>query len=83
MRGVLEGTDALVAPSFARGDAGPLMIANATGHPSITVPTDLLPAGRPHGITAIGHLFDEATLCRIGTSIERDAPIRGRRPPGA
>ncbi|MFO0875496.1 MAG: amidase [Phycisphaerales bacterium] len=83
MREVMSGIDVLAAPSFAGGLAGPLMIGNTTGIPSITVPTNLRSDGRPHGITILGRLFDEGTLVRVGMAVEEAAPIRGKRPPSA
>jgi Asp-tRNA(Asn)/Glu-tRNA(Gln) amidotransferase A subunit family amidase len=36
----------------------------------------------PHGITLIGRLFDEGTLCRAGLALERAFSVAAERPPG-
>jgi Asp-tRNA(Asn)/Glu-tRNA(Gln) amidotransferase A subunit family amidase len=36
----------------------------------------------PHGITLIGRLFDEGTICRAGMALERALGVSGERPPG-
>jgi Asp-tRNA(Asn)/Glu-tRNA(Gln) amidotransferase A subunit family amidase len=36
----------------------------------------------PHGITLIGRLFDEGTLCEAGLAMERAFAVAGERPPG-
>jgi Asp-tRNA(Asn)/Glu-tRNA(Gln) amidotransferase A subunit family amidase len=36
----------------------------------------------PQGVTLIGRLFDEATLCRAGMALERELGVAGERPPG-
>jgi len=36
----------------------------------------------PHGITLIGRLFDEGTLCRAGLALERAFAVASNRPPG-
>jgi Asp-tRNA(Asn)/Glu-tRNA(Gln) amidotransferase A subunit family amidase len=36
----------------------------------------------PHGITLIGRLFDEGTLCRAGLALERAFAVSTERPPG-
>ena len=73
-----ENLDAMVSPSFA----GSLcLITNNTGHPSLTVRTGFSPEGTPHGITLIGRLFDEGTLCRIGMALEAEVDVWSKRPP--
>ncbi|HWB20607.1 MAG TPA: amidase [Phycisphaerales bacterium] len=74
--------DAIIAPSFA---ASLLTITNNTGHPSLTLRTGFLQDSSdepetPHGITLIGNLFDEATLCRIGMELEHQLQVWNRRP---
>jgi hypothetical protein len=40
------------------------------------------PATRvPHGITLIGRLFDEGTLCRVGLALEKQLGVWDERPP--
>jgi Asp-tRNA(Asn)/Glu-tRNA(Gln) amidotransferase A subunit family amidase len=36
----------------------------------------------PHGVTLIGRLFDEGTLCRAGMALEKAFGVAGERPPG-
>jgi Asp-tRNA(Asn)/Glu-tRNA(Gln) amidotransferase A subunit family amidase len=36
----------------------------------------------PHGVTLIGRLFDEGTLCRAGLELERHFKVADERPPG-
>jgi len=36
----------------------------------------------PHGVTLIGRLFDEGTLCRVGIALERAFAVASERPPG-
>jgi Asp-tRNA(Asn)/Glu-tRNA(Gln) amidotransferase A subunit family amidase len=50
-------------------------------------PTDSRPDSQParprlpHGITLLGRLFDEATLCRVGLALERELGVWDERPP--
>jgi Asp-tRNA(Asn)/Glu-tRNA(Gln) amidotransferase A subunit family amidase len=78
MREKMEHLDAIIAPSFA----GSLcLLTNNTGHPSLTLRAGIKEDGTPHGITMIGRLFDEGTLCRIGIALERELNVWQRRPP--
>jgi aspartyl-tRNA(Asn)/glutamyl-tRNA(Gln) amidotransferase subunit A len=68
-------TDAMTT-ALARHDA--LLTAPArtappslTGHPALALPTGLGAGGLPRGIQLIGRMFDEATLLRIGRTVER------------
>jgi len=36
----------------------------------------------PHGVTLIGRLFDEGTLCRVGIALERAFAVASYNPPG-
>src|SRR6202522_763598 len=36
----------------------------------------------PHGVTLIGHLFDEGTLATAGLALEREFGVVNQRPPG-
>jgi Asp-tRNA(Asn)/Glu-tRNA(Gln) amidotransferase A subunit family amidase len=78
MADVLSQVDGLISPSFS----GPLLlVTNCTGHPSLTLPVGFKEDGTPHGITLWGRLFEEGTLCRIGTAMERKLDVWRRRPP--
>lgn len=78
MADVMDRVDAIAIPPFA-GDM--LLVTNATGHPTIVVPTSddgRTPAG---GFTFIGRLFDEGTLVRLGRSVEEAMTPSPLRPP--
>jgi Asp-tRNA(Asn)/Glu-tRNA(Gln) amidotransferase A subunit family amidase len=36
----------------------------------------------PHGVTLIGRLFDEGTLCQAGIALEREFAVKAERPSG-
>jgi Asp-tRNA(Asn)/Glu-tRNA(Gln) amidotransferase A subunit family amidase len=81
----LEHLHAIIGPSFG----GSLcLVSNHTGHPSLTLRSgfrrakenDSSSAEVPYGITLIGRLFDEGTLCRIGLALEHELGVWDRRP---
>ncbi len=74
---IFAGVDALVSPSFA---GSLLLVTNNTGHPSLTLRCGFREDGTPRGITLWGRLFDEATLCAIGMTLERELAVWDRRP---
>jgi Asp-tRNA(Asn)/Glu-tRNA(Gln) amidotransferase A subunit family amidase len=63
-----------VQVSKARSDWAP--------DPSRPLPTFSPPRRVPHGITLIGKLFDEGTLCQAGIALERAFGVADERPPG-
>jgi len=63
-----------VQVSKARSDWAP--------DPANPVPTFSSPRRVPHGVTLIGKLFDEGTLCRAGIALERRFAVADERPPG-
>jgi len=69
--------DVMISPSFA---ARLLLITNNTGHPSLTMRCGFNDDGTPHGITMLGRLFDEGTLCRIGMALEKQLGVWDKRP---
>ncbi len=78
MASVMDRVDALATPPFA-GDL--LLITNATGHPTLVMPTTIdgrTPAG---AFTFIGRLFDEGTLIRLGRCLESAQGSGPLRPP--
>ena len=78
MAEVMDQVDALAVPPFA---GGLLLTTNATGHPTLVMPTSKdgrTPAG---GFTFIGRLFDEGTLVRLGRAVEQAMTPRTLRPP--
>lgn len=70
------GFDAILSPPFS----DLLLITNSTGHPSVVVRQGFTSEGRPQGLTLIGRLFDEGTLCRLGHALEEELDVAGRRP---
>jgi Asp-tRNA(Asn)/Glu-tRNA(Gln) amidotransferase A subunit family amidase len=63
-----------VEVSEARSDWAP--------DPKNPLPKFSPPRRVPHGITLIGRLFDEGTLCRVGLAFERAFAVSGEHPPG-
>lgn len=49
--------------------------------PKNPVPTFPAPRRVPHGVTLIGRLFDEGTMCRAGMALEREFAVADERPP--
>jgi Asp-tRNA(Asn)/Glu-tRNA(Gln) amidotransferase A subunit family amidase len=50
--------------------------------PSNPLPTIHPPRRVPHGVTLIGRLFEEGTLCSAGIALERAFAVAEERPPG-
>jgi Asp-tRNA(Asn)/Glu-tRNA(Gln) amidotransferase A subunit family amidase len=63
-----------VKVSEARSDWAP--------DPQHPLPKFSPPRRVPHGVTLIGRLFDEGTLCQAGIALERAFGVAGERPPG-
>jgi Asp-tRNA(Asn)/Glu-tRNA(Gln) amidotransferase A subunit family amidase len=63
-----------VEVSQARSDWAP--------DPSNPLPTFHPPRRVPHGVTLIGRLFEEGTLCSAGIALEQALAVSGERPPG-
>ena len=70
--------DVLISPAYA---ADLLLITNATGHPALVMPAGFTEEGKPYGITLWGRLFEEASLCRLGITLERRFGMWNRYPP--
>jgi len=49
--------------------------------PNHPLPKFSPPRRVPHGITLIGRLFEEGTLCRVGIALERSFAVSEERPP--
>jgi Asp-tRNA(Asn)/Glu-tRNA(Gln) amidotransferase A subunit family amidase len=77
MAEMLAELDGLIGPSFA---PPLLLITNFTGHPSLTLRTGIKDDGTPYGITLIGNLFEEGTLCSIGIALEKSLDVWHLRP---
>jgi Asp-tRNA(Asn)/Glu-tRNA(Gln) amidotransferase A subunit family amidase len=63
-----------VEVSQARSDWAP--------DPAHPLPTFHPPRRVPHGVTLIGRLFDEGTMCAAGIALERAFAVAAERPPG-
>ena len=63
-----------VEVSQARSDWAP--------DPQHPLPKFVPPRRVPHGVTLIGRLFDEGTLCSAGIALERAFVVASDRPPG-
>ena len=63
-----------VEVSEARSDWAP--------DPKNPLPRFSPPRRVPHGVTLIGRLFDEGTLCQAGLALEREFNVAGARPAG-
>ena len=63
-----------VEVSKARSDWAP--------DPAHPLPKFNPPRRVPHGVTLIGHLFDEGTIARVGLAMERQANVMRERPAG-
>ena len=72
-----ENIDFILGPSFT---GSMLLITNNTGHPSLTIRAGFRENGAPHGITLIGNLFDEGTICRVGMEMEKKLGVWDTRP---
>ena len=62
-----------VEVSEARSDWAP--------DPKNPLPKFSPPRRVPHGVTLIGHLFEEGTLGRVGIALERAFAVSAQRPP--
>jgi len=75
---LLTASTLIPAPRFD-ANLSPLAVAavvqtiqfNVTGHPALSVPTDVTAVGLPVGVQLAGRAWDEATLLRIGRAVER------------
>jgi Asp-tRNA(Asn)/Glu-tRNA(Gln) amidotransferase A subunit family amidase len=63
-----------VEVSQARSDWAP--------DPNTPLPTFHPPRRVPHGVTLIGRLFEEGTLCSAGMALEQAFAVAGEHPPG-
>ncbi len=82
-------TPATPGPAFAIGEktSDPVSMylndvftvtVNLAGLPGISVPAGLTPEGLPLGLQIIGKAFDEATVLRVGRSVEQAAAFAAK-----
>ena len=82
-------TPATPGPAFAIGEktSDPVSMylndvftvtVNLAGLPGISVPAGLTPEGLPLGLQIIGKAFDEATVLRVGRSVEQAAAFTAK-----
>jgi aspartyl-tRNA(Asn)/glutamyl-tRNA(Gln) amidotransferase subunit A len=82
-------TPATPGPAFAIGEktSDPVSMylndvftvtVNLAGLPGISVPAGLTPEGLPLGLQIIGKAFDEATVLRVGRSVEQAAQFAAK-----
>ncbi|MBL8060701.1 MAG: amidase [Chthonomonas sp.] len=56
-----------------------LLITNLTGHPQMYLPIGM-DGARPVGMSIVGRLFDEATVCALGDAVQRITHEWAKRP---
>ena len=77
MGALFAGVDAVIASRAA----GMMNLAtNASGHPALALRAGFREDGTPVGVILFGRLFDEGTLVRLGTALERELGAFERRP---
>jgi amidase len=59
----------------------PLVVANITGCPAMSVPMHWSPAGLPMGVNVMAGFGDEGTLFRLAGQLEQARPWADRWPP--
>ncbi|MGI4793032.1 MAG: amidase [Janthinobacterium lividum] len=83
---LLTATGLVTAPALSDVKPGvanwPMqtMPFNLTGNPAMAMPTSFLASGLPMSVQIVGRAFDEATVLRVGASLEAATNLLSRRP---
>ncbi|MDZ4829545.1 MAG: amidase [Phycisphaerae bacterium] len=77
MHDYFDAVDCVLAPPFA---GGLLVHTNATGQPCAVIRGGFTDIGEPQAVTVMGRLFDEGTILRVASAIERRLGVWERRP---
>ncbi len=83
---LLTATGLVTAPALADVKPGvanwPMqtMPFNLTGNPAMAMPTGFSASGLPMSVQIVGRAFDEATVLRVGASLEAATKLLSRRP---
>jgi Asp-tRNA(Asn)/Glu-tRNA(Gln) amidotransferase A subunit family amidase len=76
---IFADIDVYITPSFG-GDN--LLVTNLTGHPQVVLPNGFLAPNRPHSISFVGRLHDEATLLGVAKAYQDATAWHEEHPPG-
>lgn len=69
-----------ISPVFPPNFPIQTMPFNVTGNPAMSMPTGFSAAGLPLSLQIVGRPFDEATILRIGASLEKMLALTANRP---
>ena len=79
MAQIFSEYDLYVAPSLH----GPsLVVTNLTGHPQVVVPDGFIQPDRPHTISFVGDLYDEATILAVARAYQEATAWGQKHPEG-